>query len=224
MIEIETPEEFQVRDKQRVPIAITTISDSIAALTRAWPEIVLEARAVLASELHYQAVVYHCLHMIGVPRAQLGMNVKQWVPEPRTALFQSNDLKKQADYRGGFEPIPDVVIFRPEIKGDWRRRNADATLRQMLLAVEVKASERAKARLQAGEIIRDIRKLEAHRDEVRHLGADMHPVMLVIDTAPLTHERMSREAVVQAASAAWEHGVSYLYVSPDSVEAEWSFT
>ena len=40
--------------------------------------------------------------------------------------------------------------------------------------------------------MRDILKLAAHREEVIHLGADMDPVMMVIDVAPLTSERMRR--------------------------------
>ena len=51
---------------------ITTMSEALAALTTAWSLIVDECRAVLGGELHYQAVVYHCLRLTGVPRDQLG--------------------------------------------------------------------------------------------------------------------------------------------------------
>ncbi|WP_159713624.1 hypothetical protein [Geminicoccus flavidas] len=116
--------------------------------------------------------------------------------------------------QGGFEPIPDIVIFRPAIGGDWRRRNRQATLRHMLAAIEVKASERASGRLRAGEIICDIRKLAAHRDELRHRGGDMHPMMMVSDTAPLADERMPAAKLELARAAAQAQGVGFLYVSP----------
>ena len=65
----------------------------------------------------------------------------------------------------------------------------------MLMAIEVKASERAGGRLSRAEVLRDIQKLSAHRHEVRRLGADMTPVMMVIDVAPLPSERMRAEDV-----------------------------
>jgi hypothetical protein len=77
-----------------------------------------------------------------VPSRQLGMNVKIWITDVVSELFRKLDEKKHPEFRGGFEPIPDVVSFRPEIEGDWRRRNREKTLRQMLMAIEVKASER----------------------------------------------------------------------------------
>ena len=88
-----------------VPI-LTTVEQAVAALDRAWPLIVDECRAVLGSELHYQAVIYHCLRATGVPRTQVGMNVKQWITDPVTPLFQQLDARKHELYRGGFEPIP----------------------------------------------------------------------------------------------------------------------
>lgn len=203
-----------------VPVLVT-IDDAVSMLARAWPFIVDECRAVLGGELHYQAVVYHGLRISGVPRDQIGMNVKQWITEPVTPLFRAWDVRKHIDYQGGFEPIPDLVIFRPDIAADWRRRNREATLRHMLVAVEVKASERAKSRLRSGEVIRDVHKLAAHRDEVRHRGSDMHPVMMVIDTAPLGEERMLPSAVSAARKAARESGVSFLYVAPNHDEAVW---
>ena len=188
--------------------------DAADALKRAWPLVVEECRSVLAGELHYQAVVYHCLRTVGVPRTQLGMNVKQWIANPVSPLFREWDLRKNEAYRGGFEPIPDVVVFSPPIAGDWRRRNREATLRHMLLAIEVKASERHRGRLGTSEIVRDIHKLAAHRDEVRHLGFDMHPVVMLIDTAPDTSERMQETALSKAALVAGEANVSFLYLSP----------
>ena len=47
-----------------------------------------ECRAVLGGELHYQAMAYHALRMAGVPLAQVGMNVKQWIAEPTSELFR----------------------------------------------------------------------------------------------------------------------------------------
>jgi hypothetical protein len=59
------------------------------------------------------------------------MNVKIWIPDVVSEYFRMLDLRKAEDFRGGFEPIPDLVIFRPEIAGDFgpeivgdfRRRN-----------------------------------------------------------------------------------------------------
>lgn len=54
---------------------------AVDALKQAWPQIVAQSRAVLASELHYQAIIHHCLRMYGdVPHEQIGMNVKIWIP------------------------------------------------------------------------------------------------------------------------------------------------
>ena len=190
-----------------------TIMDARNALLRAWPAIVDECRAVLGSELHYQAVVYHCLRFAGVPRTQLGMNVKQFVRKPITKLFKKRAKLKHPDYQRGFEAIPDVVVFKPRIAGDWRRRNCDNTLRFPLLIVEIKASERFESRLTAGEIIKDIEKIAAHREEVLHLGGHFLPVMMVIDTAPETGERMVEGSRGAVARAAREHGVSLFYMS-----------
>ncbi len=144
---------------------------------------------------------------------QLGMNVKQWIANPVTSLFQANDLRKHSDYRGGFEPIPDVVLFGSGVVGDWRRRNAEATLRHMLLAMEVKASERADGRLSAREVINDVRKLAAHRAEVAHRGGKMAAAMLVIDVAPNADERMRKADVAACRTEAGMVDVAWFYVS-----------
>lgn len=192
-----------------------TQQDALGALNEAWMHIVDECRAVLGSELHYQAVVYHCLRLHGaVPREQIGMNVKMWIADCVTPLFQNLDQRKNARYRGGFEPIPDIVLFSPAINGDWRRRNNKQTLLSMLMAIEVKASERSQGRLTQGEIVNDIHKLHAHREEVRHRGADMMPVMMVIDTAQEPVERMTPSALESAIAHAEEQGVFFYYVSP----------
>jgi hypothetical protein len=212
---------FEGEESQSSLAALDSACRGLKVLSRAWPMIVEECRAVLGGELHYQAIVYYSLRVAGVPRTQLGMNVKQYIIGPVTPLFQERDLRKHADYRGGFEPIPDVAIFTPDIGGDWRRRNREATLQHLLVAIEVKASERANARLRSSEIIRDIRKLAAHRDEIRHRGGAMEPVMMVIDTAPLDTERMNRAAVELSSRTANEQGVCFLYVSPDEQQASW---
>ena len=85
-----------------------TPADALDALKRAWPRFVGECRSVLGSELHYQALLYHCLRTHGeVPSRQLGMNVKMWITDVVSDLFRKLDEKKHPDYRGGFEPIPE---------------------------------------------------------------------------------------------------------------------
>jgi len=191
--------------------------DEVKRIIRsAWPVIVEECRAVLGGELHYQAVVYHGLRQAGCPRTQIGMNVKQLILDPVTDLFRGWDAKKHADFQGGFEPIPDVVLFDAAIGADWRRRNCENTLRHMVCAIEVKASERAKSRLGTAEIRRDIAKLAAHRDEVTHRGGAMYPVMMVIDVAPDAAERMREQAVAECAGLAAAEGVAWLYASPSA--------
>ena len=191
---------------------LETLKEAESLLGRAWQIMADECRAVLGGELHYQAMAYHALRMAGVPLAQVGMNVKQWIAEPTSELFRQLSLRKPEAYQGGFEPIPDIVLFRPEIEGDWRRRNRDNTLRHMLMAIEVKASERASGRLSRAEVLRDIQKLSAHRHEVRRLGADMTPVMVVIDVAPLPSERMRAEDVAICQKTAEAEDVRWLYL------------
>jgi len=192
---------------------------ALAAWEIAWPYIVAECRQVLGSELHYQALVYHCLRTHGgVSLRQIGMNVKQSVTNPVTPLFRQLMGRRHPDYRGGFEPIPDIVVFNGKIGGDWRRRRADVTLLNMLLAVEVKASERHNGRLTKGEIIHDIEKLAAHRAEVRERnGSPFIPVMAVIDTAPQPSERMRQSALDQCVVAAREHDIYLFYLGPEQV-------
>ena len=183
---------------------------------KAWPSIVSECRATLGSELYYQAVVYHNLRKAGVPLAQIGMNVKMQIDNPVSQLFRELDLRKHEDFRGGFEPIPDVALFSYSVFSDWRRRNSTTTLRSLLLATEIKASERASGRLRPGEVIGDIEKLAAHRDEAVHRGTDFYPVMMVIDTAPLLEEQMTNYGFTQAIRSAEEFDVGFLYLSPDT--------
>jgi hypothetical protein len=196
---------------------LETVEDAISALLLAWPVIIEESRAAFGGEAHYQAVVYHCLRMAGVPRKQLGMNVKQWITNPVTPDFQARDLRKHESYRGGFEPIPDAVIFAPAIDGDWRRRRREDTLKHMLVTIEMKASERDEGRLGPGEIESDIKKLNAHRTEVQSRGADMHPVMMVIDTAEERAGRMTDSALARCQKTAEDCAVSFMYISPTAI-------
>lgn len=189
-------------------------AETRSLLGAAWPAIVRECRAVLGGELHYQAVVYHCLRQAGAPAGQVGMNVKQWIAEPVTELFQARGRSGHRVNQGGFEPIPDIVLFDTAIGGNWQRRNFANTLRHMVAAIEVKASERANGRLSTREVARDIDKLCAHREEVAHLGGSMYPVMMVIDVAPHERERMLPDVLKQCADRATRSGLGWLYASP----------
>lgn len=142
------------------------------------------------------------------------ITVKQWIPGPVSPIFQAQVLRRHADYQGGFEPIPDVVLFGSDIDGDWRRRNFVATLSHMLMAIEIKASERAGGRLSDAEVFRDIGKLDAQRIEVEHrhmrtIGA----VMMIIDTAPRPEERMTDLSINRVRAHAREAAVDFFYVS-----------
>jgi hypothetical protein len=194
---------------------IQTQSDAIEALDAAWPLIAEECRTVLGSELHYQAMIYHALRTMGrVPVSQIGMNVKQWIPNVRSELFVKFDLAKHVNYRGGFEPIPDIVIFNPGVGGDWRRRRFDNTIKCMLAAIEVKASERALSRLSVSEIAGDIEKLVAHRQEAKRLGSDFYAAVIVVDTAPLVEERMRSTALAEVRRISQANSVEFRYLSP----------
>ena len=195
---------------------ITTVDQAKVSLLVAWPSIVEECLGVLGSELHYQAMIYYGLRTFGgISTSQLGMNVKMWIENPVSQTFKELDQKKHPDYRGGFEPIPDVVIFGPEIRSDWRRRNAKQSLCNTLIAIEVKASERAGSRLGPKEVSTDIEKLAAQREEAQHRGGDMYPVMMVIDSAPLPKERMTEYAVASCVRLAAELDVGMLYCARD---------
>jgi len=191
------------------------LDEAKQALQNMWPALKKECLSVLGSELHYQAMIYHLLRTHGnVPLGQIGMNVKMWVTNPVSSLFQELDKKKHVDFQGGFEPIPDIVIFKPTINGDWRRRNNESTLTNMLIAIEVKASERANGRLLPSEITLDIKKLAAHREEVKSKKSDVFPVMLVIDSAPDVGEQMTETALKTSQALANELQVGFLYISP----------
>ena len=209
------PEHESRLDESHGGPALKTPAGALDALVRAWPPFVAECRSVLGSELHYQAVLYHCLRVHGrVPSGQLGLNVKIWIEPVRAPYFQELDRRHAEGFGGGFEPIPDVVIFGPGIAGDWRRRNFENTLKQALVAVEVKASERHRGRLRAREIVDDILKLEALQSEARDRGSELLPAVVTVDTAPEAKERMTPEARREVEDAARERGVHLFYVSP----------
>ena len=138
-----------------------------------------------------------------------------WISEPVTPLFRQLDEKKEEGFRSGFEPIPDVAMFSEGINGDWRRRNNEQTLKCLSLVIEVKASEREKSRLRVGEVRADIEKLAAHRCECRYRGGNFYPVVMVLDTAPLAHERMTQYGYNKTKEIAEENSVGFLYCSPD---------
>lgn len=193
-----------------------TTEDALEALNIAWPHIVMECRQALGSELYYQALVYHCLRSYGhVPIGQLGMNVKMWISDPVSLLFKRLDLRKHERYRGGFEPIPDVCFFSPQVGADWRRRKRHETLTSLLLAIEIKASERENGRLRSGEVIADIEKLAAHRDEVRARNSSFLPIAMVIDTAREATERMTDQSLKESQAAAKSLAVGFMYLSPE---------
>ena len=84
----------------------------------------------------------------------------------------------------------------------------------MLVAVEVKASERHRGRLRAGEVVNDVLKLEALGLEAHHRVSDALGAVIVIDTAPEANERMTPEVCRVTETAARERGVCLFYVSP----------
>lgn len=200
-----------------------TYQDTIEIFQRVWPNICSECRKVLGSELHYQAIMYRCFREFGnVPIDQIGMNVKIWIDSPITSFLRTRECYKHKDYRGGIEPIPDIVLFSPEIEGDFRRRNNKYTLKNMLMAIEVKASERAESRLIPHEIIEDILKLEAFRNEARRRRANFVPTMIIVDTAPDEDERMTQQSLDLVLDEAVEHNVGIFYLTREWADKrEW---
>lgn len=204
-----------ITSSARASITLETIVDARTALNLAWPVLVAEARQVLAGELHYQAMAYHAFRQIGVPLTQMGMNVKMLISEAVSPHFIALEELKHEDFRSGFEPIPDLVLFRPAVARNWQRRSNEKTLREMMLAVEIKASERFKSRLGRAEIERDLIKLEAHRIEAQHRSNDFLPVMMIIDTAMDPKERMQPAGLEACRKRAAELGIGFYYVSQE---------
>ncbi|MXY39046.1 MAG: hypothetical protein F4160_06730 [Rhodospirillaceae bacterium] len=195
---------------------ISNPEQAFNALLLAWPKFVSECRLVLGSEHHYQAVLYHCLRLTGVPACQLGMNVKQYIPDPKTQLGRSESERRQEGYKG-FEPTPDATIFHPGIMGDWRRRRRKETLMDSLLSIEMKVSEREGARLRPKEVINDIKKLSALRQEIRHRysevpAANTIGLMIVVDTAPDQKERMTPESLQRCREVSREWDIRFGYL------------
>lgn len=209
---------------------VNSAQDALAAWQQAWKLFIRECRQVLGSELHYQAMIYHAMRTHGkVPLAQIGMNVKMLVRNPRTAYFKQLAENRHKDYQIGYEPVPDVVVFAPGVKGDWRRRKSfDGITHKsphtfVLLEMEIKASERYRGRVTLGEIQQDILKLVAHREEInlakkrlRMQMPEIHLVVVVVDTAPGQDERMTKRALASAQSFASDQRVHFCYVSPDN--------
>ncbi len=196
--------------------------DALDALDKAWSQICEETMRVLGGELHYQAMIYRALTMSGeVPLDQIGMNVKQAIRDIQTPLFRARCERRAEGYRGNsFEPIPDVVIFSPKVEGDWRRRSYEHTLQHMLVVIEVKASERRDGRVQPGEVVSDLRKLDAHRQEAQFKSFDFHPVMLVVDLARKPGERMTKSARQECREEAHKLGVEWRYISPEENQVD----
>jgi hypothetical protein len=193
-----------------------TINDgetALAAFLRTWPYFVNEAQEVLGSELLYQAIFYHCLRTRGeVPIRQLGMNVKMHIDEVVSVHFKS---KANPLYSNGCESVPDILIGRPELGADFRRRNYKNTHRNALLAAEMKVSENDGKRMHPGPVLEDIAKIAAIREEALHRDSDIVPAMVVVCTAPLERERLTEYSRREVEVAARELGVCYFYVGPD---------
>ena len=167
--------------------------------------------------------MYRCFRDFGnVPPQQIGMNVKIRVFDPITSLFRELDSQKDEDFQGGYEPIPDIVLFSPEINGDFRRRNRENTLRHMLMAIEIKASEREGGRLRPGEIISDLDKLKAFQHEASRRRSYFVPTMIIVDTAPEESENMRSSSLKKAAYHAEKLNVGLFYVSQNG-DKKWEW-
>ncbi|WP_321505663.1 hypothetical protein [uncultured Methanoregula sp.] len=75
-------------------------------------------------------------------------------------------------------------------------------------------------RMRPGELISDIEKLEALRQEIRLRDASVVPVMLIIDTAPDEEERMVPESLDQVCDFAKSVDVGLFYLSPSETREE----
>ena len=197
-----------------IQFPMDSIDDTKKIMVKVWPHISRECQKVLASELHYQAMIYRCFREYGkVPAKQIGMNVKIRVMNPRVNEFVIRDSKKHEDYQGGYEPIPDIVLFSREINGNFQRRNRKNTLAQMLMAIEVKASEKEDSRIRPKEIEDDLKKLDAFREEAAIRHSRFIPTMIVLDTAHEEEERMIPQSVDRIFSKAEELGIGLFYLS-----------
>lgn len=95
---------------------VQSIEEARASVKNAWALIKSECLQVLGSELHYQGMIYHALRTESrIPVSKIGMNAKMWISNPVSELFRKLVSVKHQNYQEGFEPIPDVVIFKPDI-------------------------------------------------------------------------------------------------------------
>jgi hypothetical protein len=196
---------------------ISTVTEAITALRKSWEAIVQECRCVYGGEPQYQAMLYHILRLFGeVPVTQLGMNVRIKFYKPTSRMFIERSMSRKEGYEGVHEVIPDVVIYDPEVRGKWQRRMADGTVKNILLAMEMKCSERKEGRLQPGEIMKDLKKLHALREEAQARSRTISPVVFIVDTAIDPNERMKSSALnhIRAEAKPLEIGLLYLPPQP----------
>ncbi len=185
--------------------------------------VVTECRLILASELHYQAMLYyHLRHTGGIPFNQLGMNVKTTITNVQNPFLLQKSFLRNTNYQSAdIEIIPDITVFSQEINHDWRRRNFANTLKETLYSLEVKASERHKGRLQQKEVETDILKLVAQREETRRLFNRRIGVgMFIVDVAPDPGERMKAPILEALIELTRQQEVDLWYFNQESqVEA-----
>ncbi len=194
---------------------MNTAEEARLAIIKSIPYIEKECKLVLSSELHYQAMIYHCLRLYSnIPVTQLGMNVKIYIKNPKAIFLKEAIKKKNINYRQGKEIIPDVSIFSQNINCDFRRRNCKNTLRETLYSLEIKASERLKGRIRPGEVINDIIKLKAQLQEIKNKYNKVIGVgIIIIDTAPKKAERMTPQALDNVKNVANKENVDFWYIS-----------
>jgi len=132
------------------------------------------------------------------------------------------DSQKHEDFQGGYELIPDIVLSSPGVEGDFGRRTRENPLRHMLMAIEVKSSERENARLKPGEIIRDLEKLTAFQNEASIRRPCFLPTMIIVGTAPEENENMRPRSLEEVAYQAEKRNVGLFYLNQDGDQKrEW---
>jgi len=196
-------------------MAINNVEQVRNSINNSFEQIQNECKSVLGSELHYQAIIYHCLRDFGnVPISQIGMNVKIWINNPKTSFLIERMNKKHINFREGQEIIPDITIFNENVKSDFRRRNYKNTLKETIYSLEIKASERENGRLQRNEIKIDIIKLKSQFTEtkLKH-KKEIGIGIMVIDTAPKESEKMKKDTLDEVTEFAKENGVDFWYCS-----------
>jgi len=197
---------------------MNSVQECQKSISNSFRAIILECRSVLGSELHYQAMVYFNLRLIGkIPVSQMGMNVKTTAENPVTDFFKSRVEAKHINFRSfGIEFIPDISIYTTNLNSDWRRRNFKNTLKETLYSLEIKASERYKSRLAYKEIETDIFKLKAQYDETfSKYGKRIGVGILIIDTAPKINERMKSSTLARLLELSKQNDIDFWYFSQD---------